>query len=259
MQRRDATRKVCYHAVLTGAGVVAHEIFPGTMIPVIPVYGRQAWFEDKMYYTGLVRAMMDSQRLINYYASSAAEVTALTPKAPWMVADGQIDGYEQDYELSMIKNVAILRYQPFDEKGNQLSAPTRAMTPTDVSPLLQAIQASTQDMSDVVGMYDASLGKESSQKSGVAIREATTNSDQVVAIFKDNLARGVVRASQIMINMLPYLITEESFLRVKTEEGNEFDIPVNTQVQSETNWPGAKNGKVLIVRGYFYFSFRNQF
>ena len=246
IQRRNSTRKICYHAVLTGAGVIDWEVFPGSMIPIVPVYGRQAWFEDKQYYTGLIRPMMDSQRLINYYASTAAEVTALTPKAPWMVADGQIDGYEQDYELSMIKNVAILRYQSHDDKGNQLSAPSRAMQPTDVSPLLQAIQSSTSDMADTVGIYEASLGQNSNQKSGVAIREASENSDQVVAIFKDNLSRGVVRAAQIMINMLPYLITEESYLRVKTEEGDDFDVPVNTETAQPTNWKGAKDGKIQV-------------
>ena len=53
--------------------------------------------EGKRYFTGLIRWARDPQRMYNFAQSTIAETAALTPKAPWLVAEGQDEGYEADF------------------------------------------------------------------------------------------------------------------------------------------------------------------
>ena len=243
--QRETKRKVCNYAFLGGAGVIETKEWPCASIPLIPVYGRQAWQDNRQFFVGLIRPMMDAQRLINYYASTIAEVTALSPRVPIMAAEGQIEGYEQDWNLMNVKNIPYLQYRPVSLDGSPVPPPQRLSQTAELGPLLQALTATTQDLTDVSGIYEASLGQETQQKSGVAIREASKNSDQVLAVFSDNLKRGVVRCAQIIKDMMPNLISEDQILKLKHEDNSEFTVKHNpTQPQMEKKL-GMKEPEVI--------------
>ena len=224
INQRPAKRKVCNYAFLSGAGVIETREWPSCDIPLVPVYGRQTWQDDRQFYSGLIRPLMDAQRLINYYSSTIAEVTALSPRVPFIIAEGQDEGYESDWQLYTIKNLPTLKYRPVSLNGTAVPPPSRSSQVGDLSPLLQALTVTTQDLTDISGIYEASLGQDSNQKSGVAIREASKNSDQVVALFGDNLKRSVVRVSQMIVNMMPNIISEDQTLKLRHEDNSEFLI-----------------------------------
>lgn len=247
MSRRPATRKQCHHAVLTGAGVVKSEEFPSSCIPIVPVYGRQCWQDNRSYYSGIIRPAMDAQRLINYYASTAAEATALAPRIPYVVAEGQLEGHEHEWDLMNVKNLPYLQYRMVALNGINAPPPQRTPTAADVSPLLASLQAATADLTDVVGIYEASLGQETaSAKSGTAIRESSKNSDQVLAVYFDNLRRAVVRVARIVAGMLPRLVTEETILRIQAEDGKEYSVAVNSATPMPTTHPAARGQPAMI-------------
>lgn len=219
-----AKRSVVKMVTVTGAGIVDYIEWPGSDLPIIPCYGAQVWCGEYKVYTGLVRKAMDIQRLINYYASATAEVTALAPRVPFILAEQQKEGHEAEWDTATVDNFSNLTYKHVDG----IATPQRAQLTSDVSPLLAAITNSTNDLADVMGIYEASLGQESNQKSGTAIQNASQNSDQVIAIMIDNGRRAVIRMAQVAVNMLPFLATEERTLRYLSEEGEESEIPVNT-------------------------------
>lgn len=243
----ESQRKVIKYALATGCGIVETRDWIGTELPIVPVYGRQVWVDNKKLYTGMVRPMMDAQRLVNYYASTAAEVTALAPRAPFILAEGQKEGHEPEWDTSNVQNFANLTYKYVDGAP----APARSSQVADVSPLLQALQNATSDLTDVSGIYEASLGQESGQKSGVAIDNASANSDQVLAIMKDNGSRGVIRACQVAVNMLSGLYTEERNLKYLSEEGEEVEVAVNTPTEIETSIPGIPYAQVDLSSASF--------
>ena len=47
---------------------------------------------------------------------------ALQPKAPFVVAEGQLEGYEGEWKQANTKNFAYLTYNPVDVNGNQVPA-----------------------------------------------------------------------------------------------------------------------------------------
>ena len=247
IRSRKAKRRHCYHAVLTGAGVVQSHEWPGPDVPIIPVYGRQAWQDNRGFYTGLIRPAMDAQRLINYFASTIAETTALSPRIPWVVAEGQLEGHEHEWDLQMVKNLPYLQYRQVALNGANAPPPQRTPMAGDVSPLLASMQAATADLTDVTGIYEASLGQETAAaKSGVAVRESSKNSDQVLAVYFDGFRRAIVRTVQVVVRMMPGIVTEETILKVQAEDGKEYSVPVNSDIPMPTQHPAAQGQPVQI-------------
>jgi hypothetical protein len=154
----------------------------------------------------------------------------------------QAEGHEQSIENSVVSNPVVLYFNPDPLNPGQ---PQRNQQTTDISPLLNAVQAATADLADVTGIYEASLGQESAQKSGVAIENSAKNSDQVIAIMIDNLRRAVVRAMQIGVDMIPFLFDEARSMTYITDDGEEFSIPVNAGPQ-ELDIPGLQ-GRAINV------------
>lgn len=227
VKKGEIDRCIIRYALISGAGVIETKEWPGLSLPIVPIYGKQVWTEDRKYFTGMVNAMRGPQRLINFYSSTAAEVTALSPRTPYILTADQIAGHEESYEDANIVNRPYHLYN-YQEGA---SRPERAQQVTDVSPLLNALAGATQDLSDVAGIYEASLGQESQQRSGIAIENASKNSDQVIALYIDNLRRGVIRATQVAVGMLPYLYSDKRNIKFVTEEGDEHEIKVNAGPQ----------------------------
>lgn len=244
----DTKRSVVKMVTVTGAGIVDYIEWPGTDLPIIPCYGAQVWCGEYKVYTGLVRKAMDPQRLINYYASAAAEVTALSPRVPFIIEEQQKEGHGEEWDTASVDNFSNLTYKHVDG----VPPPSRSQQTADVSPLIASVTSATNDLADVMGIYEASLGQETNQKSGTAIQNATQNSDQVIAIMIDNGRRAVIRAAQVAVNMLPFLATEERTLRYLSEEGEESEIPVNTGTPVEvTDVKGIEKSAVDLSSAVF--------
>jgi hypothetical protein len=239
--QHNTKRAIVKYALVSGAKVIESKDWPGLHIPIVPAYGRQIWIDGVSTYTGMIGPTIDAQKLVDYYVSTSAEVTALAPRVPWLLTPTQIEGHEQAFAESVVSNPTYLLYNP--DPG--ADPPSRNQQTADISPLLNAVQAATADLADVTGIYEASLGQESTQKSGVAIENSAKNSDQVIAIMIDNLRRAVVRAMQIGIDMVPFLFDEARSMTYMTDDGEEFTVPVNAGPQ-ELDIPGLQGRKVNI-------------
>jgi len=72
--------------------------WPGSCIPIIPVLGKQMIIEGKPRLFSVVRPQKAAQQLINYSKSRIAETLSTSPISPFMVAEGQISGYEDQWK-----------------------------------------------------------------------------------------------------------------------------------------------------------------
>ena len=96
--------------------------------------------------------------MLNYWRSTETELVALQPKAPFVVAEGQLEGYEGEWKQANTKNFAYLTYNPIDVNGNQVPAPQRQGFAAPPSGVLQGALNAESDLKSVTGIYDASLG-----------------------------------------------------------------------------------------------------
>jgi hypothetical protein len=205
-------------------------------IPIIPIWGKELNVGGKRKIRGLVRHAKDAQRMYNYWISSDTEVVALQPKIPYLVTPKQIDGHEQQWNNLQNENYPYLLCN-FDDRAP--GWPHRESPPQASSAMAERIAGTDQEMRDLVGLQKASLGMQSNERSGAAIRERKKEGDVGTFSFVDNLARSIEQLGRVLIDIAPGLLDTERIVRLGLDNG-EFDFDaVNVSVEDRET--GAVN------------------
>jgi hypothetical protein len=172
LAKRDDDRCTIGWCKLNGFEILEEQDWPGKYIPIIPVIGSELQaFDSERRYVGIIEPNMDGQRVFNYAASNAVEIVALEPRAPWIMAEGQDENFEHEWQQSNTKNLPVLHYKPSTLEGNALPPPSRVQI--DVSrlgPSMQLLQNSDVWLQAGTYQYNASLGRQDNkERSGKAI------------------------------------------------------------------------------------------
>ena len=211
-----------------------HEIlertdWPGKWIPIIPVYGKSLIVDGKRILESVIRHAKDSQKMLNYWASTESETIALAPKAPFIVADGQIpDEYKNIWKSANRKNTAYLPYKPVSAGGQMVGPPQRNAYEAPIGAITQARMQSNDDIKATTGIYDASLGSKSNETSGIAIARRNNQAQTSNFHFIDNLNRSIRHVGKILVDLIPKIYDTERALRIIGEDGTEEVVKVNT-------------------------------
>lgn len=199
VNERSATRCIIEHSLFDGLEFHNTVEIPGDIIPVIPVLGEMTFINRVRQLKGAVRDSMDVQRIINYSASVQLEVVDLAPKVPWLVEEGAIDGYENEWRDANSRNYSFLVY-----KGrNGIAPPSRMPISTDISSIAAIKNGAQDDMQSIFGIFNAALGEGGPESSGVAIQTRINQTNQSTYIYKDNLYRSIRQVGRVLSNMIP--------------------------------------------------------
>jgi hypothetical protein len=151
---------------------------------------------------------------------------------------------EEDY-LSAIKdiqkpsNIVVNAY--YEENPNQpIPEPIREIAKVPAPPeILQAFQGTDSLIQQVLGSYDASLGINDNQLSGIAVVEAATQSNAAAMPYIVGFLHGMQRAAEIYVDLIPKYWTTPRTMPVIDEEGHRGSVKVNQEggfkVEYETN------------------------
>lgn len=213
--RKIMFRKICGHQILEESE------WPGRYIPVARVVGNEYDIEGKITLSGLVRNAKDAQRMYNYWASQEVEMLALAPKAPFIAAAGQIEGYEHQWKNANTVNFAVLEYNPIvDTEGGQQAfpPPMRAVPPQPSAGILQAKLGASDDIKTTTGQYDASLGQKSNETSGKAILARQREGDIGTFQYVDNLSRAIRFVGRIIVDLIPKIYDTQRVARILGED-----------------------------------------
>jgi len=225
--------------IICGSGILeGPEEFPGTIIPIVPLYGKMIIVEGKRYIRGMVRNAADAQRMYNYWRSAEIEFVALQPKSPWQGTPKQIEGFEADYKEAHRRNIAVLRYNPDPAAPEK---PSR-MAPPQASPgMFQGSTQSLEDLKASMGMSEASLGMSGNERTGKAIRARQTEGDVGNFSYVDNLSRALRLTGKIIIGLIPKVHDTSQMLRLREHDDTEQLVPVNTPDRGEKGEPVILN------------------
>jgi hypothetical protein len=229
------TRQVTAYQVkwarLTGAEVLEENDWLGEDIPIIPVFGHEQDIEGKVIYSGLIRKAKDAQRLYNFSRSAFAERVAMTPRAPWIAADEAIADYDE-WGNPNTGNVEVLRYKSVGDDGQQLPPPQR-VNPSDVpAGFLKDMEAAEHDIQGSIGMYNASLGERSNEKSGKAIMARQREGDTATFHFQDNLNRAISYLGRVLVDLIPKVYDSKRAIRILGEDGKATSAMVDPRQTS---------------------------
>jgi hypothetical protein len=228
--QREVEVDCVYWAKVTGADVLEGPVkWPGKHIPIIAVTGEEIHVGERIVRSGVIRYAKDPQRLYNYWRSAQAELIALQPKAPFVVTTKEIEGLERFWEAANNDNKAFLPYNPDPQAQGR---PQRQTPPVPSAGMMQEVALAADDMKATTGVFDAALGNQSNETSGVAIRQRQMESDVSTSIYVDNLAKAIGHCGRILVDLIPKIYDTRRQVRILGEDGSEKIETVNDMVMT---------------------------
>lgn len=212
---------------LNGVEILERTDWPGKWIPIIPVLGEELIIDGKRVLSGIVRHAKDPQRMYNYWKSSETETIALAPRAPWVGAEGQFAGHESQWKTANTRNHAFLQYKPISIGGQPLGAPQRNVFEPPVQAITQASMFAADDLKATTGIYDAAMGNQSNEKSGVAIQRRAAQSQTSNFHLVDNLSKSIRHGGRIVVDLIPHIYDTARAARIIGEDGSEDIVRLN--------------------------------
>jgi hypothetical protein len=218
---------------LNGLEILEETDWPGKYIPIIPVYGDELDVNGKKILAGLVRHAKDSARMYNYWKSAETEAIALAPRAPFIAAEGQLEGYEHEWAEANRRNFSVLTYKPKSVDGTVLPPPQRNSFEPAIGAITQAGLGASEDEKATTGLYDSSMGRQSNETSGVAIQRRASQAQTANFHFNDNMNISLRHAGRICIDLIPHIYDTARASRIIGEEGDERIVQLNAPTKDQ--------------------------
>jgi hypothetical protein len=232
VSKRETVKKKIKWVKLTGMQVLERADWAGKYIPVVPVYGQQLIVDSKKKKFGLTRMAKDPQRMYNFWSTALTESVALAPKAKYMLAEGQDEGHEMEWNTANIKSMPILRYKQTDSEGRPAPPPQRIQPEPPPTGMVTALQGLNSDLMAVVGIYDPSQ-LPTGMISGKALNGQQQQTDMTNFHYYDNLTRSIRQCGRICLDLIPFIYSEERIMRIIGADGKPDMVTINQRGQDE--------------------------
>ncbi len=218
-------------------------------LPVIRMSGRVVAVGDTRVRYGLVRFMKDAVRLRNFWRSIAAEQLGYAPKAQWIATESAVEGREDTFRQAHLTRDPLMVVNDDAIIGQNIQ---RIDPPAPQMALLNEAQVNTQDIKDVTGIHDASLGIKSNETSGRAIMARQREGDIASITYYDNGNAAILEGGDV-INQLIGQIYDGTRI-VRTIGADESTKLVKINDAHDPSSPNIAVGKydVTITTGASY-------
>ncbi len=237
---RDSVRRRVEWFRLNGTSVVERQQIPGTYIPVFRVDGNVMDIDGRIRRRGMVQAMMDPQRMVNYGEVAKILRLGIAPKAPWVGAEGQFDGHPE-WDDANQKAYSKLVYKPITIETNSLPImipPPQRQPPAQIEAgFSEFVQGMRANLAAVAGMpNEPGQDEQGVVVSGRAIARRQWLSDQSHFQYYDHLTQAIAQCWRVMVEWIPVYYSESRMQRIIGEDSTPQMVPIN---QRETSQDGA--------------------
>lgn len=218
-ERPIKSYKICQY-MMNGLEILETTEWAGQFIPVIPVYGEEVNVEGDRYFRSLIADAKDPQRVHNYMRSMSMELTALSPRVPYI---GEEDVFDVDPNWKDAHKLSI----PFLKYKKGRTPPSRQ--PLDLGSAIGVLTESRMSIDDIkaiLGLYDPSLGQRSNETSGIAINARKVQGEISTFHFPDNLARSIRQVARVVLDLIPIVYSPGRIVRELGEDGTARPIQV---------------------------------
>jgi hypothetical protein len=171
-------------------------------LPIIRMSGRVVNIGGRRVRYGLVRFMKDPSRLKNFWRSVAAEQLGYAPKAQWLATQSAVEGRQEAFRKAHLTRDPLLIVNDEAIIGQNIQ---RIEPPAPQNAIFQEVAMNTQDMKDVSGIQDASLGIRSNETSGKAILTRQHEGDIASKTYYDNADHALLEAGDVVNQLIPQI------------------------------------------------------
>lgn len=173
-----------------------------------------------------------AQRLKNYAGISLANEIENTVQHKFMVAKEALPKEEQFLDAYKdVQKEAVIVYNSVHESNPDLpiANPIREVQRVPAPPeIAQAFTGADSLIQNVLGSYDASLGINNNQLSGIAIVEAASQSNATAMPYIVGCLQGFQRVAEIYVDLMPKYFKTPRTLPILDEEGKRHFVRINS-------------------------------
>jgi len=191
-----------------------------------------------------------AQRLKNYAGIAWANEIENTVQHKFMVAKEALpkeEEYLQAYKD--VQKASVVVFNSFFEENPDMviQNPIREIQRPPMPPeIAQAFTGSDALIQQILGSYDASLGINDNQLSGVALVEAATQSNAAAMPYIVGYLQGYQRAAQLYVELMPKYYTTPRTLPIMDADGQKSYIKLNQEGGLPLDWD--ENALNVIVK-----------
>ena len=243
---RMATVHKIESIMLCGAGTLGEwQAWPGKFIPLVRVVGEEVEAGDTVFRHGMIHHAKAPQVGYNYARNAMMERHQTSTKSPWLVTVTMIQKFKAMWENANTENHAALIYEP-DPKAPQ--GPQRSAPPQLDAAAYQESLVASEDMKATTGIYDAALGAQSNETSGVAIARRDAQGDTATFVYIDNLEDGIETTGRMLVDLIPHYYSDERVIRMlgEDDEVEKFEA-INKLLPDGKKWNDVTRGKYDVV------------
>jgi hypothetical protein len=137
-----------------------------------------------------------------------------------------LDAYKDVQKASTLVYNSVHESNPEMPISNPIREVNRIPAPPEIS---QAFTGSDSLIQNVLGSYDASLGINNNQLSGIAIVEGASQSNATAMPYIVGCLQGFQRLAQIYVDLMPkYMVTPRT-IPIRDEEGKRQYVKINQE------------------------------
>jgi len=200
----------------------------GSMLPFVSPYGEYIVVEGEVFWFGVTRFAKDAQRSYNVSRTAISEAIAMAPQAKFWATPKQAEGHTGSWAEAHRKNFPFQLYNPDPVAPGVPQRNGGADVPVA---LIQESQIASEEIKAVTGIFSPDLGAGDQAKSGVQERERRAQGQIATFNYQDNMAKGIRRTWEILIDLIPQIYDTERELRVLGSDGAEDYVTINTFTQ----------------------------
>ena len=224
---RDSYRRKVIWRKVSAFEVLDEKEWAGRWIPIVPAYGESLILDGKRKRFGMVRYARDPQMAYNFWRTAMTESVAMAPKAKWLMAEGQDEGHENEWNQANVSARPVLRYKLTDIEGREAGKPERLQPEPPPAGAMETAMVIGQDLQAVLGQFDPSMGKPSGPKSGSAIRAEQGQSEISNFHYYDNLVRSIKHTGRIFLDLVPKIYDSHRIMRIIGDDGQPDLVHIN--------------------------------
>lgn len=215
-------------------------------LPIIRMTGRTVNVRGRRIRFGITRFMKDAVRLRNFWRSTAAEQLGYAPKAQWIATAEAVEGRENELRKAHLSRDPLIVVNDEAIIGQNLQ---KIDPPQIQMALLNEAQVNAQDMKDITGIHDASLGIKSNETSGKAILARQREGDTANYAFYDNGDASVLEGGDVINQLIGQIYDSTRIIRLIGEDEATKFVKINDPSDPESPNIGIGDFDVTLSTG----------
>ncbi len=203
-------------------------------LPIVFCDGNSIVLEENGQYNQMTRPYLyhakGIQKLINFAGQSLAGELQNMVQHKWKVAAESINpAYKDAFRDNQVPNVII--YNAFmDQNPQQPVPPPQEIVRQGCPPeIIQTFTGGAQIFQNIMGTYDAALGIQNNELSGVALVEGATQSNAAAMPHVMGFLQCLNQVAQIVVKLIPkYLVTNRT-VPIMSRDGKRSYVTINNK------------------------------